>query len=244
MEILPLNTAQLMVSYVEETRMKFKANSIALAVLLSLASTSVIADDRWEKEAKDAWIDGKAESMLLFNTKINSFDINTDVRDGVVILTGKVESEYEKQLATELIKSLDGVKGVDNKLTVIKEKDEWMKDYMARRKEEVKEYAERKKEEAEDYAERKKDEMEDAVDDWDESDFAMELTDAKIASVLGTKMLFEDDLDSWNIDVEVEDGVVMLMGHVPNDTHKALAEEMAKNTDDVKKVKNYLKIKP
>jgi len=40
-----------------------------------------------------------------------------------VTLTGKVESSVDKALATELIKSLDGVKDVDNQLIVMNEKE-------------------------------------------------------------------------------------------------------------------------
>ena len=50
---------------------------------------------------------------------LNSFDINTDVKNGVVILTGKVESGVDKALAEELVASLEGVNSVDNQLTVI-----------------------------------------------------------------------------------------------------------------------------
>ena len=74
----------------------------------------------WENESKDAWIDGKAETVLLMNTNLNNFDINTDVKNGKVVLTGKVESELDKELAEELVLSLDGVLGVNNELTVVK----------------------------------------------------------------------------------------------------------------------------
>eukprot|EP00232_Nephroselmis_pyriformis_P027893 CAMPEP_0182869710 /NCGR_PEP_ID=MMETSP0034_2-20130328/10099_1 /TAXON_ID=156128 /ORGANISM="Nephroselmis pyriformis, Strain CCMP717" /LENGTH=59 /DNA_ID=CAMNT_0025002179 /DNA_START=134 /DNA_END=309 /DNA_ORIENTATION=+ len=57
------------------------------------------ATNSWEKEAMDAWIDGKAEATLLFNGNLNSFDINTDVKMGTITLTGKVDNEIEKELA-------------------------------------------------------------------------------------------------------------------------------------------------
>ena len=77
----------------------------------------------WENESKDAWIDGKAETVLLMNTNLNNFDINTDVKNGKVVLTGKVNSELDKELAEELVLSLDGVTDVDNSLTVVKSMD-------------------------------------------------------------------------------------------------------------------------
>ena len=41
------------------------------------------------------------------------------MKNGVVILTGKVESGVDKALAEELVASLEGVNSVDNQLTVI-----------------------------------------------------------------------------------------------------------------------------
>lgn len=57
------------------------------------------------------------------NTNLNNFDINTDVKNGKVVLTGKVNSDLDKELAEELVLSLDGVMDVDNNLTVVKDMD-------------------------------------------------------------------------------------------------------------------------
>ncbi|MEP1551541.1 MAG: BON domain-containing protein [Paraglaciecola sp.] len=103
--------------------MKRTTISIIFATAISTTSLGVSAENTWKEGAKDAWIDGKAESALLFNTNLNSFDINTDVKDGVVILTGKVDSSVDKALAEELVTSIDGVETVDNKLTIVSEKD-------------------------------------------------------------------------------------------------------------------------
>ena len=97
--------------------------SIVTLSLLTLGSSAAYADNTWEDKSKDAWLDGKAESTLLFNGNLNSFDINTDVKNGVVILTGKVDSKVDKALAAELVQSLEGVKSVDNKLTVLNEEE-------------------------------------------------------------------------------------------------------------------------
>jgi len=91
---------------------------------LVLGTTAMGAQaSSWENESKDAWIDGKAETVLLMNTNLNNFDINTDVKNGKVVLTGKVNSDLDKELAEELVLSLDGVMDVDNNLTVVKDMD-------------------------------------------------------------------------------------------------------------------------
>ncbi|WP_405602504.1 MULTISPECIES: BON domain-containing protein [unclassified Pseudoalteromonas] len=102
--------------------MKTFNKSIIAALVLGSTAMSAQANS-WENESKDAWIDGKAETVLLMNTNLNNFDINTDVKNGKVVLTGKVDSEVEKELAEELVFSLDGVSGVDNSLTVVKNMD-------------------------------------------------------------------------------------------------------------------------
>ncbi|MFD2165093.1 BON domain-containing protein [Thalassotalea euphylliae] len=101
--------------------MKRITPTLVFAAVLTGASMSVLADNteqKWKDNALDAWIDGKAETTLLLNTNLNSFDINTDVESQHVTLTGMVDTNVEKSLAEELIAGLDGVNSVDNQLTV------------------------------------------------------------------------------------------------------------------------------
>lgn len=95
--------------------MKLKTTLIALSLVTAPVA---LADNNWEDKSRDAWLDGKAETTLLLNSNLNSFDIDTDVNNGVVTLSGKVESEVDKALASELVASLEGVSEVDNKLEV------------------------------------------------------------------------------------------------------------------------------
>ena len=102
--------------------MKTFNKSMIAALVLGTTAMGAQAGT-WENESKDAWIDGKAETVLLMNTNLNNFDINTDVKNGKVVLTGKVNSELDKELAEELVLSLDGVSDVENSLTVVKSMD-------------------------------------------------------------------------------------------------------------------------
>ncbi|NOJ26088.1 BON domain-containing protein [Vibrio coralliilyticus] len=100
--------------------MKTIASKILLTtVIATSSSSSVVADSMWKEDTFDAWIDGKAETTLLLNSNLNSFDINTYVNDRVVTLTGSVDNYTEKALAEELVLSLDDVKSVKNELTVM-----------------------------------------------------------------------------------------------------------------------------
>ncbi len=105
----------------EENFMNKTTLSVVMSIMLGSMAFGANAAQDWQDDAKDAWIDGKAETTLLLNANLNSFDINTDVHDGNVTLTGKVNSSVDKSLAGELIKSLDGVKDVNNELSVMKQ---------------------------------------------------------------------------------------------------------------------------
>jgi osmotically-inducible protein OsmY len=71
---------------------------------------------------KDAWLQGKLESALLFNEYLNSFAINTEVNNGVASLQGTVESDIDRDLAGEIAESIEGITKVNNELAVDKAK--------------------------------------------------------------------------------------------------------------------------
>ena len=192
--------------------MKRSLISMIVATTLTTAAYAgdMDTDNKWEKGAKDAWIDGKAEATLLFNGNLDSFDINTDVKNGNVVLTGKVENSVDKKLAEELVANIDGVTSVDNKLTVVADND--MHSDMS-------------------------DDMEEGVEEG-----TSELTDAKIATVIKTRLLMDTDISGFDIDVDVENGIVKLTGEVDSDAERDLAVEIAKNASDVKDVESDLRV--
>lgn len=195
--------------------MKQSLLSVLVAALLSSAAYAQDAPTQknaWEENAKDAWIDGKAEATLLFNGNLDSFDINTDVRQGKVILTGKVSNSVDKKLAEELVANIDGVTSVDNRLTVVADQ----------RPADVDEF---------------EDDLKEGVDKG-----VSALTDAKIATVVKTRLLLDSDISGFDIDVDVSNGQVTLSGSVDTDAMRDLAEAIAENTDDVTGVVNQLTV--
>ncbi len=100
---------------------------VTATVPVTLAQTAEQAQPTMEQRGdqakgaiKDAWLDGKLESAYLFNEHLSPFDINTDVDNGVVHLTGSVDSDIDRDLAGEIAKSIDGVTDVKNDLVVDK----------------------------------------------------------------------------------------------------------------------------
>jgi osmotically-inducible protein OsmY len=66
----------------------------------------------------DAWIQMRVKNMLVLHRNLDSDNTVVDVKDGLVTLHGEVGSEAEKGLTVEYVKDVEGVKDVDNKMTV------------------------------------------------------------------------------------------------------------------------------
>jgi len=96
----------------------------ALALSAALAAPALAGDDRsksdeWQGKAQDAWLDGKIETSYTLNRYLNPFSIDTEVKNGVVTLSGEVESEIDRELAEEIAKGTKGVTEVHNDLQVV-----------------------------------------------------------------------------------------------------------------------------
>ncbi|MFA5180007.1 MAG: BON domain-containing protein [Syntrophales bacterium] len=67
----------------------------------------------------DAWVSGKVRTMLLFHRNVSGLtEVNT--KDGIVTLRGEANSQAQKDLTTEYAKDVEGVKDVNNEMTVAK----------------------------------------------------------------------------------------------------------------------------
>lgn len=102
----------------------YSVKKIGLTAALFTAGLPCFAAEQNNGKAEAAWLDGKAETTLLLNSNLNSFDINTDVSGSTVLLTGAVQTSVDKQLAGELVAGLEGVEQVDNRLEVLAEDEQ------------------------------------------------------------------------------------------------------------------------
>jgi osmotically-inducible protein OsmY len=68
----------------------------------------------------DAWLRDKVKTTLLFHRSVSSGTTEVDVKDGIVTLRGDADSEAQKGLTTEYAKDVEGVKDVNNEMTVTK----------------------------------------------------------------------------------------------------------------------------
>ena len=66
----------------------------------------------------DAWLRDKVKVTLLFHRSVSSSKTEVNVKDGIVTLQGEATSQAQKDLTTEYAKDVEGVKNVNNEMTV------------------------------------------------------------------------------------------------------------------------------
>lgn len=69
-------------------------------------------------EHSDGWITMKVKATLTFHKKVSGTGTEVNTQNGVVTLSGKADSEAQKQLTGEYAKDVDGVTEVRNQLVV------------------------------------------------------------------------------------------------------------------------------
>jgi len=70
------------------------------------------------KQASDDSIYDEVKRRLAYDADVKGGGLEIEVKDGVVTLRGKVESEKQKQKAEKLAKKVNGVKRVVNEMTL------------------------------------------------------------------------------------------------------------------------------
>lgn len=99
--------------------------SLAQETVASLPGVKSVNDKLQAKgerpaENSDLWLKAKVKTMLLFHRNVSATKTEVDIKDGIVTLRGNAESEAQKDLTTEYVKDVEGVKEVRNEMTVSK----------------------------------------------------------------------------------------------------------------------------
>jgi len=68
--------------------------------------------------SSDTWISMKVKAALLYRRNVSGTKTEVYVKDGVVTLKGVAANQAQKDLTTEYAKDIDGVKGVQNEITI------------------------------------------------------------------------------------------------------------------------------
>jgi len=66
----------------------------------------------------DAAITGKVKTALIADPDVKALKIDVDTKDNVVTLNGSADTKANADKAVTIAKGIDGVKSVENRLTV------------------------------------------------------------------------------------------------------------------------------
>jgi len=90
----------------------------ATAALINFSWPALAADDDLSSQLSEARQEGSLWTALALNRHLNPFRIGVDVENGRAVLTGKVESEVDRELAEQIALGTEGIREVDNRLQV------------------------------------------------------------------------------------------------------------------------------
>ncbi|MCC6543854.1 MAG: BON domain-containing protein [Nitrospirae bacterium] len=79
----------------------------------------LVVKGEYPAEKSDAWITMKLKTTLLFHRSVSAMT-EVETKDGIVTLKGEADNQAQKDLTTEYARDIDGVKDVNNVMTVSK----------------------------------------------------------------------------------------------------------------------------
>ncbi len=230
-----------------------------------------------DKNRSDSELQDAVREVILEDPVADAYEIETTVTDGIVALTGTVDSWQEKQLSATVVKNVTGVRGVENNTTIdydmdrpdseilaeiekrlandVRVDDKLLKidvyDGRVQLEGTVGSLTEKNRAVADAWVSGVTSVEADDIeirwwmrDDMRRKSTYVTRTDEEIKSAVKDAFLYDPRLYSFNPEVTVDDGTVTLTGVVSNLRAKQAAEQDARNTVGVWRVKNHLKIRP
>lgn len=104
----------------DETHLSLAADTVAGLPGVKSVDNKLEVEGGIPEKLSDAWIHTKVKAVLMLHSHLDAMDTEVTVKDGRVTLQGEAANLAEKELATEYVKDIDGVKAVDNMMTVAK----------------------------------------------------------------------------------------------------------------------------
>lgn len=194
----------------------------------------------------DPGITTAVKSKLAADDTVKASQIDVDTKDGVVTLSGTVETQMAKDRAVQLARETDGVTSVDDRLTVNPALAGATAPY---------DPAPGAVDRAEDAGASASDKAGDAAEKIGEAaratgaaasqavkDATPVVADAGITAAVKTRLLADPDVAGLRIDVDTKGKVVTLTGTVKAAAQVTEAEKIARETPGVVRVVNNLKV--
>ena len=185
-----------------------------LAALIGAAALTVACAQT------DAGITTNVKSKMAADDTVKAYQIDVDTSNGVVTLSGDVESSLAKERAEQIARNTDGVRDVVDNITVTETAPTGG----------VRDDIEREGRDATNTVEGAAERAGTAVGD------------AAITSAVKAKFLADSSVSGLKIDVDTANGVVTLTGNVKSKAEADRAVMMARNTEGVTSVVNNLRV--
>jgi hyperosmotically inducible protein len=90
--------------------------TVIFVIVLTVACGGV--KESPESYVSDSWITSKVKSALLADPLVSGFDVQVETYKGIVQLSGFVNSREQADEAVKVARSIKGVKGVENRMTI------------------------------------------------------------------------------------------------------------------------------
>jgi osmotically-inducible protein OsmY len=240
---------------------------IGALVVIGIAAAPAAAWAQVAPKSDEGTLTSRIETRLKANAALKDDDIKVDAADGVVTLTGTVDSQAQKATAARLAR-VAGVTRVENKLEVeaaAASKTEKTMDKAAAKTDRTMDKAaaktDRTMDKAGDKAERAAEKTAQATKKAGEAtkdaagtagsrtkdaagNVGEAITDAWITTKIKTDFVGEDALKGSNINVDTNNHIVTLKGTVATEAGRARAMAIAKATKGVTRVVDALTIAP
>lgn len=98
--------------------MKKQTQLIAVFAFVLALGGSALAKDTPSQYIGDAAVTTKVKAALMADKDVSATKVNVETNDGTVHLTGNVSSKAEEKEVVHIANTVDGVKAVNNKLSV------------------------------------------------------------------------------------------------------------------------------
>ena len=90
--------------------------ALVMVPLLVVSLAHIVQDASAGQGIDDSTITTEVQSKIMAEKELPAYKIHVETRNGEVILTGRVDTGAERIRAAELAQSVEGVKGVDNRI--------------------------------------------------------------------------------------------------------------------------------